>query len=202
MRLTDTALFHSLEENQRGMGLRASIPVDSMALFRGLTQPVEPIPFHYNHGSVPSDLIMCGAPWFLLMSGPFRQVLEAGGFTGWSTYPVAPSGRKGVPIEGYLGLAITGRAGLPQWQLAERSTKRYVERGPEVPMLRGLHFDMETWDGSDMFVLGDKGYIIVADAVAKALTAARMRNVRLTRLSEYEVSAHTVLGVKDRGRLG
>ncbi len=188
MPLAESSAFFTIDENQRGLGVMPDEDVDLRGLLRGSWVPREPIPFRPNVGSVPSDLIMGGAIETWLISAKFRSVLEAGGFTGWSTYPVAPRGRRGVSLDGYSGLSITGRAGLPRWEQSQPFVTQYVPNGPPVPCVRGIYFDADTWDGSDMFLLGDYGYRIVTANVRNALVAAKIRNVRFGRLSEREIA--------------
>jgi hypothetical protein len=80
---------------------------------------------------------------------------------------------------------------LPLWEFGETFTKRYVDQGPDVPMIRGLYFDADTWDGTDLFLLGDTAFRIVTARVADAVRAAKLRNIRLTRLADVEIAEDT-----------
>ena len=194
MELADSSTFFSLREGGRGLGLKQTKwpLIAGRELLTGQIVPTEPILFGYAFGSVPGDLIMCSDTDVLLISGLFRSVLEDNQFTGWSTYPVVAATRHSGPVEGYAGLVITGRAGRPRWDLGERFTTGYVPSGPAVPSVRGLLFDADTWDGSDLFLLGDTGWKIVTRAVRDALKKARVRNVALDRCRDIDVSVRSL----------
>jgi hypothetical protein len=178
MTAADPTKFYALSEGVRGIGLMQSTRplIDARAVIRGQGLPSESVPFAHNVGSVPGDLIMCGDPDVLLVSDLVQQVLKNVRATGWTTYPVAPTGKRATPILGYVGLGITGRAGEPRYDLSERFKMRFVPNSPDTPSLRGVTFDVESWDGSDLFILGETGWKIVSESVRSALKAARVRN--------------------------
>ncbi len=133
------------------------------------------------------DLIRGSSTEFRLLSPSAQGVLKDGGFSGWSTYPVEidPNGIRGS-VEGYVGLAVTGRCGRIQKELA-RQELRVNPAGRTVLRPVGMYFTPETWDGSDIFMSEDgNGFIFVTDRVRKALTTARLTNMDFTPMSEYE----------------
>lgn len=61
--------------------------------------------------------------------------------------------------------------------------------GGVFPYWRGLYFDPDTWDGSDIFMPGGRtGWVFVLDHVRDALEKAHVKNVAFQRLDEVERS--------------
>ncbi|HEY8241357.1 MAG TPA: DUF1629 domain-containing protein, partial [Kiritimatiellia bacterium] len=109
------------------------------------------------------------------------DALKAGRFSGWETYPIDLFGKDGSRISGYHGLAVIGRCGLIDNSRSVKIQKIYP--GGVFPAWRGLYFDPETWDGSDLFMLANKwGHILVVDAVKRAFEKAKVTNVAFTAL--------------------
>lgn len=155
-------------EGQRGMGV---VPVgdipDALALLRGEISPREPIAFRQALGRVPRDLMMGGDPALLLISEHFRSTLTRAGFSGWATYPVAVSTRRGEIVSGYSGLSVTGRS----------------RRVPGLPFLAGIaslgseEGARQTRAGADLCLDGGSSLVVVTARVRDALRAARVGNV-------------------------
>ncbi len=106
---------------------------------------------------------------------------------GWSTYPVELFDRKGEPLTGYHGLAITGAVCK-----RDRSRSQIVENPPVVPtgkpylVYKGLYFVESQWDGSDMFWVSPGGRV-VTEKVYRLFKKHKIVNVRFTPLREVEM---------------
>ena len=156
--------------------------------------PLRALRFKQIRKSRDYDLLWSGWSDVLLVSSRLVSVLESEGASGWRTYQVRLASKSRVPWRGYSGLAITGRAGPVQWKRSER-----VWRPPPVPhgsghwRLRGLWFDVKTWDGSDLFLLKDGG-IMATDRIVRAMRRAKLKGIEFFRQSEYEIRESTALG--------
>ena len=178
-----------MDEANRGMGVTSDRVIDDVGLLQGTVTPSAPVVFRHAIGRVPSDLMLGGSPFVLLISDRFQEVLKEHAFTGWATYPVAVQTKRGAPIPGYSGLAITGRAGDVDWNRSESSIRASLRPdGHATHSYRGMYFDEASWDRSDLFLLGDTGRLVVTAAVRDALRAAKIRNVAFTRLTEVQTS--------------
>jgi hypothetical protein len=158
----------------------------AFALTRGELRPVEPVRAKWMMGrSKPAEIIWTGMAAPLLVSNRVISILRDEGFTGWSFYRVALTGRSGEPVEGYSGLVVEGRCGAVD---DHQSTK--IDRimpGGAFHWWRGLYFDPATWDGSDLFMAtGGAGWIFVVADVKRSLEKAKVRNVVLTPLDAVE----------------
>ena len=159
---------------------------------RGAVIPEEPIPVRHDAGGKPRDVIWTtwGTP--VVVSRRVVDLLRASGFTGWATYPVTLYDRDGEFVDGYHGLATTGRCGPIDYS---RSAPVAVMSpgGGERMQYRGKYFDPDSWDGSDFFVptTGFGGRFVVAE-VKDCFEDAKIRNVEFERLTDALVSPDTV----------
>jgi hypothetical protein len=89
-----------------------------------------------------------------------------------------------TPIPGYYGFLVRGRCGpIDDSKRVEVPT---ICPGGIFPHWIGLYFDPDTWDGSDIFLPGIYGaMIIVTEDVKLALERARIKNLAFIRLTEY-----------------
>ena len=58
----------------------------------------------------------------------------------------------------------------------------------------GFTFDLEKWDGSDIFYVG--GFMVVTDRVKNIFKRSRITNVRLTPILDVQLSAPVVEIIK------
>jgi hypothetical protein len=157
------------------------------ALARGEDLPLEPLEFVRASGGKPHDLIGTTYAVLQLISPRLIALLEEHGFTGWTTYPAKILLDDGSEVEGYRGLAVTGRCGPIEDDLSERIMLRPpVPTGRSMPGLRGMCFRPDTWDGSDIFTPEGFAAVFVVERVKEALETAGITNITLERVSEIE----------------
>jgi hypothetical protein len=186
----DYRRFYALGEGFKRGAFRAhtlgNIP-DPLALTRGEIVPSEPIRFHHDEGRRLYDLV--GTTWALLklVSDRVKSVLAENRFTGWTTYPVEIYDRRGEPVGGYNGFAVTGRCGPIDESLSSVLTlPPAVPAGEALPHRIGLRFQPEAWDGSDVFSPDGTAWAFVTEPVRDALVQAKATNLTLTRITEVE----------------
>ena len=151
---------------------------DSNALFRGDWDPPRPLRFKRAEGSIPLDFVQTTLFVPYLVSD--RVVEALSDLSGWRTFA--------VDFEGYHGLSITGRSGPPVDEWSEEVTiPPRAPGGRPGRRLKGLYFDPDEWDGSDVFVPDGTAFVIVRGAVADALRKIGATNVLLTPLPELEL---------------
>ncbi len=159
--------------------------VDPFALTAAEYRPPSPRRYRPVLGRVPKDFITA-TDLTSVVSERFVDVLERGRFTGWTLYPVEIVRKDGRSVQGYHGLAVTGRCRI------DNELTRPAIFPPLIPGLpprrgwNGLFFDPGSWDGSDIFLGEGTGFVIVIHAVRLALEAASISNLLMTPLSEQE----------------
>src|SRR5581483_6494215 len=121
-------------------------------LWEGLLTPAGPVVFVRDEGSRLFDWVPTTHS-VVVISPRVCEALNAASATGWRTFPIRVAD---VPAsEGYVGLSILGRA-QANWSLSEKIERPHQH---DVPAWRGLFFDPESWDGSDLFLVS--GQIVV-----------------------------------------
>lgn len=159
---------------------------DPIAIYRGELRPQWPIVFEFLRGasgSITRDLVSTGLTPMLLISDRVVELLRE--FTGWTTYPVEVYGKKGEPIPGYQGFAVTGRCGpIDDSQSEPQSCAPPVPQGRWSRKWFGLYFDQDSWDGADIFVPEGTGITVVVERVKEAMERAIVTNVVFRPLTE------------------
>lgn len=185
----------ALNEGPEGLGARGSalrvtsreLLDDDFSLARGECRPSQPIEFVRDEGRTPHDVIGTTYASLMLASERLVTVLDRNHFTGWTTFPVRVALDGGRELQGYRGLAVTGRCGAIDDSLsAEILLPPPVPGGRAGRALRGLCFPPASWDGSDVFTAEDYAGAFVVNRVKEALEAARVTNVEFSRLSTLE----------------
>jgi hypothetical protein len=155
-------------------------------------QPSHPITVEWAMGGAkPGDVIWTTYATPVIVSDSVVQLLRSHGFTGWSLYDVSVRDKEGQLISGYSGLAIAGRCGKIDYTRTVVVPR--IRPAGIFPIGKGLLFDPESWDGSDLFTPAEKvGFIFMVDEVKKTLERAKIRNVSFTPLDQFEVEMITL----------
>ena len=149
---------------------------DDWALLYGEVQRDTPIIGRWFMGSAqPVDIVWTTLAAPMLMNERVVQILRDHEFTGWDVCPVQLTDKAGAPLPTYYFLQVHGRCGPRDPRMGEP----FVEElpGGRFPRLRGLYFDPETWDGSDIFLSEGMAFKIITEPVKRALVRAKVKNV-------------------------
>ena len=125
------------------------------------------------------DILDTRYPPLYLISDRFKKILEESDITGWESYPIALFDKKGNRVEGYNGFSITGRAGK-----MGKFDQLPLECGYSADA-DGYYFDVETWDGSDLFITEGSWHIIANDRFIKVLVDNKITACNYCRLTDY-----------------
>ena len=176
-----------LSGETRAAAFRVSLDLkgdQNFALTRGEYRPDEPLVcVRYMGKKVPSDVIWTGWAVLQLFSDRVVEILRQHGFTGWSTYPVEVRGKDGEVFPGYHGMAFPGRCG--PIDKSRSPLVREPEPDDAFAQHKGMYFDQDTWDGSDLFMSSDgTGFVFITEAVKRAFEKAKVKNISFTPLDE------------------
>jgi hypothetical protein len=183
----DKVFYFDEPGNSRAFRGKMAVEMDDVGLTRAETLPDHPIRVGWAMGRAkPTEPVMWTTHVIpIIISDSVVQLLRSHGFTGWSLYEVSVHDKQGQMIPGYHGLSITGRCGKIDWTKGVEVPRIFP--GGIFPVWKGLFFDPESWDGSDLFMPSElKGYVFVVEDVKKAFERAKIRNVDFTPLDQFE----------------
>jgi hypothetical protein len=160
---------------------------EALALTRAELHPANPITVGWAMGGAkPGELIWTTYATPVIVADSVVQLLRSHGFTGWSTYDVTVRGKQGQLVPGYSGLAITGRCGKIDY--SRTIVVPRIRPAGIFPTGKGLYFDPESWDGSDLFMPAENaGYKFMVEEVKEAFERAKIKNAEFTPLEQLEV---------------
>ena len=158
--------------------------LDYLSVLRGDAEAREVSARWTMGGSEPGQVVWTTLVGPVLLSEEVVASLREAGLSGWATYPVALTGKEGESLGTYFGLVVKGRCGPIDMGRCRREEKEYPAGA--FPVLKGLYFEEESWDGSDFFMPSDgTAWVFVTGAAKKAL-GRRARNVRFEVLDDVE----------------
>ena len=160
-------------------------------LAQGKSAITEPIQFDAAQGREATDFLWTQLITPVCISESATRILMENKVSGWSTYPVEVFDQEGKLYPYYFGLAVTGAACEADYsRSAVVSKPPPTPRGRSYDVFRGLYFDEDQWDGSDMFWVG--GVRVVVERVKEIFVRYNVRNVRFTPLAEREIRVRHV----------
>jgi hypothetical protein len=159
-------------------------------LRRGQVKPADTIKLGVMMGGQPTDFLYSSMVVIVCVSTKVVEVLTEVHATGWATYPVEITNRKGELLPPYHGLAITGGDCRRDRSRSTLVTRQAVPNGPPFPVYKGLYFHEEDWDGSDFFRVKSFGGEIVTEKVFRAFKKNKISNVKFIPLPDIEIGVH------------
>ena len=178
--------------------LRSRLPGDAKAngatvelLSRGKTKLEKPIQFDAAQGWEATDFLWTQLVTPVCVSERVIRILKENEISGWSTYPVEVFDQEGNPQPNFHGLAVIGAVCEADYSRSAVVTKPPpAPRGRSYDVYKGLYFDENQWDGSDLFWVG--GVRVVVDKVKRIFEQNKVGNVRITPLAEREIRVRYV----------
>jgi hypothetical protein len=165
---------------------------DHVKIIRGESTINTVIDYYQFMGTKMYDLVGSGYSGLYLLSHKITNLLYESNITGWKNYPVILHDKKGNIIDGYSLFAIIGRCGAIDWSKSEKFQKKFVPHAPFANMIRGAYFDIDTWDGSDIFLAEGTLHMFVTRKVRNLLVKNKITNVDLTNITQYETSDRSI----------
>jgi hypothetical protein len=156
---------------------------EALAITRHEQHPAGPVIVRWKMGAkVPSDIIHTTLAIPIVVHARVAELFKQHHFSGWDSYPIKLYGKAGEEIAGYYGLSIKGRCGAIDNGMSRQVPRQYP--AGEFLVWKGLYFDPESWDGSDLFMPSHGGWIFVIEEVMHAMRKARVKNVIFQPLDE------------------
>lgn len=153
---------HTSADKRSEIRVKPEFDYDIQGLKRGEVLPSDPFPVKIDEGKKFYDILWLQDVFNFTVADRIHTALVEAGITGFKSYPILIEGRE----EQYWGIQVTGRAGPPIYP---------AEKGFTV----GLHFDLDKWDGSDMFILPPTMFTIFSQRLRDLLVKLKTTNLAL-----------------------
>lgn len=142
-----------------------------------------PLQYWIRSGSKFKDVL--DTPWMSVhvISDRLRHILEDNNVTGWKPIPADLLDKQGNIVSGYNCFCITGRSGPLNPKVAVEDLVGKVPDA-ELPPYKNGWFDINRWDGSDIFLLGNSCSIIITERDYKLLKKEKVTSIECIRLSD------------------
>jgi hypothetical protein len=156
-------------------------------LIKGHYEEIEfPVVFKQDSGKNLTDILDTGHVSLFLISDRMKVILEENHLTGWKVFPIQLYDKKGNEIHGYHGFSFTGQCAPIDFEKSEIIEKIFIPHGPLYPYYKGVVVD--DWDGSDFFTPKGTYETLVTKNAADILKKAKITNLELTNLADFEIN--------------
>lgn len=149
--------------------LESTLQYDDQALKSGRWTPPGAFPLKVSKGKKWYDLVPIQDPFNFAISRRFLDVLKKTGLTGWKTYPIAIEGQ----TQDYHGFLISGKAGP-------------LKRPKAAGFLTGYEFEIDSWDGSDLFTPAGTFSLFCTENARQVLLESKLTNIELENIRDAE----------------
>lgn len=162
------------------------VPSGPDAMAGAVTDPRPGLECTVGGGTRAYDILSVGAIGTLI-SARAREAMLSVSAASWHVVDVGKYAALAEGLEFHGRLVVTGRAGAIDRAAA---TKTMSDPGPygkrPMPVIRGMRFVADEWDGSDVFVPEGTAAVVVTQAAKKALVKAKVTNAWFQLLDEWE----------------
>lgn len=131
------------------------------------------------------DIIIPSRVCPFVVSGKIIDALTENNITGWKATSVRIAGKEDLR---YYVLMITGRCGPVDYAKSERIIQK-SPGGIDCPYIRGLYFEPESWDGTDIFVADNVSWIFCTGKVKKVIERIKATNISFESCTDITIDA-------------
>jgi hypothetical protein len=184
-----TKFYVLLDKDTKG-ALNATIglpKVPTLDLFHGKYFPAGILPLTKFCGNRNLDLVNASNGLFLL-SNRVIEIFKNNHITGWKSLPAEIHMGKGEIISDYSFLTIISKLVKIDYEKSERVIKQpFTPAGKPIWINRGLPFDINGWDGSDIFSAENSLFTLITEKVQNLLIENKCTNIRVEKTTEIEL---------------
>lgn len=159
--------------------------IDDWNVLRGINPLPEGALCYPYMGKRYYDIIIPSRPFPFLISDKIIDAFARNNITGWKATSVKIVGKEELK---YYVLMVTGRCGYIDCNKSEKIIQK-SPGGEDWPFLRGLYFEPESWDGTDIFVADNMSFIICKEKVKKILESIKATNVSYEKITDLTLEA-------------
>jgi hypothetical protein len=176
------------DKNYRSFRVTNLNDISSDEIYSGDFICSNPLEFkYYVGGATPYDIIATGWVGIYLISYKTIDLLIRNNIRGWKVYPTIVFDKKNNVLNNYSVLTITGKCGSIDWSKSYEFQKQLTPTGQFANMLRGIHFDYNEWDGSDIFIPKGSKFILVTERVKILFELNKISNAEFKEIESIEL---------------
>lgn len=176
------------EKHIRGaINLVPKLPLetDIDQLFRGGIKNIKKVKFMKYNGSKELDVLNSGFPGVFVVSFKVIDLLKFNDVTGWGSIPISIQEMDGL---NYYLLTILGKSGGIDMKKCKTFLKEpYSPTGKPIEAKKGLFFDLNSWDGSEIFSPENSRFIFCTEKVKRLFDKNRISNVIFENITQFEI---------------
>jgi len=182
--------FYVLSDKDTKGALNAALSITGVStgdLFHGKYFPSGSIPLTKFSGNRNLDLVNAANGLFLL-SNRVIEILKNNHITGWKSLPAEIHMGKGEIINDYSLLTIHSKLVKIEYEKSERVIKQpFTPAGKPIWINRGLPFDINGWDGSDIFSAENSLLTLITEKVHNLLIENKCTNIKIEKTTDFEL---------------
>lgn len=187
--MTVTKFYVLSDKNTKG-ALNAALSLSGVStgdLFHGKYFPSGTIPLTKFCGNRNLDLVNAANGLFLL-SNRIIEIFKNNHITGWNSLPAEIHMGKGEIIHNYSLLTIHSKLVKIEYEKSESVLKQpFTPAGKSIWIKRGLPFDINGWDGSDIFSAENTLFTFITEKVQNLLIENKCTNIKIEKTTEFEL---------------
>ena len=159
--------------------------LDYTKVFRNEIIPKTVLKFAPSFGVKHFDLLNSGFAGVYLISEKIVELFRSNDLVGWNSIPVQIQEFENL---NYYLLTVEGRCSAIDYRRSETFLKKpYIPSGKPIEAKRGLYFDLESWDHSDVFTPENTRFTFITEKVKNILSANKVTNILLERITDFEI---------------
>jgi len=182
--------FYVLSDKCTRGALNAALSLSGVTtgdLFHGKYFLSGTIPLTKFCGNRNLDLVNAANGLFLL-SNRIIEIFKNNQITGWNSLPAEIHMGKGEIINDYSLLTIHSKLVKIEYENSENVLKQpFTPAGKPIWIKRGLPFDINKWDGSDIFSAENTLFTFITEKVQNLLIENKCTNIKIERTTEVEL---------------
>lgn len=151
---------------------------------------------HLEGGQEPGSLFWNQVNDPFCIHNDLLDILRKNEISGWSAIPVTIESKNGIKNSSFSALKIHGRANAIDY-LESDVVFVQTPRGRSASF-KGLYFEPESWDGSDLFMSRSDNYgkstafVYASKKLVEIFKKAKVKNIKFTNFNDFEIWCPTI----------
>ncbi len=176
------------DKNYKNFRVTHFLDISSDNILYGDFEYFNPLEFrYYVGGKKPYDIVATGSVGLYLISKKTLELLKNNNISGFRDYPTIVFDKKNNVSNDYFVLSITGKSNPIDWSKSFEFKKQFTPNGKPAHMIKGLYFNYDEWDGSDIFIPKGSKFILVTERVKMLFELNKISNAEFRNIDSIEL---------------